>query len=71
MILIIVLGAIIFNKFVAVTRLPFALAEWVVGLDMPPMAIMGLIIFVYLVGGCFMDALGLILLTVPIFFPVA
>ncbi len=71
MILIIVLGAVIFNKFIAVTRLPFALAEWVVGLDMPPMAVMGLIIFVYLIGGCFMDALGLILLTVPIFFPVA
>jgi tripartite ATP-independent transporter DctM subunit len=71
MILILVLGAVIFNKFIAVTRLPFALAEWVVGLDMPPMAVMGLIIFVYLIGGCFMDALGLILLTVPIFFPVA
>lgn len=71
MILIIVLGAVIFNKFIAVTRLPFALAEWVVGLDMPPMAVMGLIIVVYLIGGCFMDALGLILLTVPIFFPVA
>jgi tripartite ATP-independent transporter DctM subunit len=71
MILIIVVGAIIFNKFVAITRLPFALAEWTVSLDMPPLAIMGLIICIYLVGGCFMDALGLILLTVPIFFPVA
>jgi tripartite ATP-independent transporter DctM subunit len=71
MILIIVLGAIIFNKFIAITRLPYALAEWVVDLNMPPLAIMALIIFVYLIGGCFMDALGLILLTVPIFFPVA
>jgi tripartite ATP-independent transporter DctM subunit len=71
MILIIVVGAIIFNKFIAVTRLPFALADWVVTLDMPPMAVMGFIIFIYVVGGCFMDALGLILLTVPIFFPVA
>jgi len=71
MILIIVVGAIIFNKFVAVTRLPFALADWVVGLDVPPMVVMGMIIVVYLIGGCFMDALGLILLTVPIFFPVA
>jgi tripartite ATP-independent transporter DctM subunit len=71
MILIIVLGAIIFNKFVAITRLPFALADWAVTLNMPPLAIMSLIIFIYLIGGCFMDALGLILLTVPIFFPVA
>jgi C4-dicarboxylate transporter DctM subunit len=71
MILIIVLGAIIFNKFIAVTRVPFTLADWVVGLDLPPIVIMLMIIIVYLIGGCFMDALGLILLTVPIFFPVA
>ena len=71
MILIIVLGAIIFNKFIAVTRVPFALADWVVGLNLPPLVIMLMIIIVYLIGGCFMDALGLILLTVPIFFPVA
>ena len=71
MIMIIVLGAIIFNKFIAVTRVPFALADYVVGLNLPPLVIMGIIIIVYLIGGCFMDALGLILLTVPIFFPVA
>jgi tripartite ATP-independent transporter DctM subunit len=71
MILIIILGAIIFNKFVAVTRVPFALAEWVVGINLPPLVIMAMIIIVYIIGGCFMDSLGLILLTVPIFFPVA
>jgi C4-dicarboxylate transporter DctM subunit len=71
MIMIIVLGAIIFNKFIAVTRVPFALADWIVGFNLPPLVIMGMIIIVYLFGGCFMDALGLILLTVPIFFPVA
>jgi tripartite ATP-independent transporter DctM subunit len=71
MILIIILGAIIFNKFVAVTRIPFALADYVVSLDLPPMVVMILIIIAYLIGGCFMDSLGLILLTVPIFFPVA
>jgi C4-dicarboxylate transporter DctM subunit len=71
MILIIILGAIIFNKFVAVTRVPFALSDWVAGLDLPPLVVMGMIIMVYLIGGCFMDALGLILLTVPIIFPVA
>ena len=71
MILIIILGAIIFNKFIAVTRVPFALADWVVGLNLPPIVIMIMIIIAYLIGGCFMDSLGLILLTVPIFFPVA
>ncbi len=71
MILIIVLGAIIFNKFIAVTRVPFALADFVVGLNLPPVVIMAMILIAYMIGGCFMDALGLILLTVPIFFPVA
>jgi C4-dicarboxylate transporter, DctM subunit len=71
MIMIIVLGAILFNKFIAVTRIPFALADLVVGLNLPPLVIMCMIIVVYMIGGCFMDALGLILLTVPIFFPVA
>ena len=71
MILIIILGAIIFNKFIAVTRVPFALADWVVSLNLPPMVVMIMIIIAYLIGGCFMDSLGLILLTVPIFFPVA
>ncbi len=71
MILVIVLGAVIFNKFVAVTRVPFALADWIAALNLPPLVIMVMIIVVYLIGGCFMDALGLILLTVPIFFPVA
>ena len=71
MIMVIVLGAVIFNKFIAVTRVPFALADMVVGLNLPPLVIMCMMIVVYLIGGCFMDALGLILLTVPIFFPVA
>ncbi|UCE35813.1 MAG: TRAP transporter large permease subunit [Deltaproteobacteria bacterium] len=56
---------------VAITRVPFALSEWVAGLELPPLVVMGMIIMVYLIGGCFMDALGLILLTVPIIFPVA
>jgi len=71
MILIVVTGAMIFNRFIAVTRIPFELANFVAGLNLPPMAIMAMIIVAYIVGGCFIDALGLILLTVPIFFPLA
>jgi C4-dicarboxylate transporter DctM subunit len=71
MILIVVTGAMIFNRFLAVTRLPFELATFVAGFDLPPLIVMGMIIVAYVVGGCFIDALGLILLTVPIFFPVA
>ena len=70
MILVIVAGATIFGHFLAVTRIPFDIANFVVGFNLPPWVIMSLILFVYLIGGCFIDALALIMLTVPIFFPV-
>jgi tripartite ATP-independent transporter DctM subunit len=70
MVMIIVTGAIIFGHFMAVAKLPLVLSEWVGGLPLPPMAIMGVIVLLYLVGGCFMDALALITLTVPIIYPV-
>ena len=71
MVLVIVTGATVFGHFLAITRIPFELAGWVRGLPLPPWGIMGVIIFIYLIGGCFMDSLALILLTIPIFFPVA
>ena len=70
MILVIVAGATVFGHFLAITRIPFDIASWVTGLNIPSFAIMGLIILVYLAGGCFIDALALIMLTVPIFYPV-
>jgi tripartite ATP-independent transporter DctM subunit len=71
MVLVIVAGATVFGHFLAVTRIPYIIADWVAGLPLPPWAIMGVIVFIYLIGGCFMDALGMILLTIPIFYPVA
>ena len=70
MILVIVAGATIFGHFLAVTRIPFDISNWISGFNAPPFAIMGLIILLYLIGGCFLDALALITLTVPIFYPV-
>ncbi|MFO7559590.1 MAG: TRAP transporter large permease [Desulfobacterales bacterium] len=70
MILVIVAGATVFGHFLAITRIPFDIASWVAGLNLPPFAIMGMIIMIYLAGGCFIDALALIMLTVPIFYPV-
>ena len=70
MILLLVAGAVIFGHFLAVTRIPFELANWVAGLALPNWAIIFMIIFVYLVGGCFIDALALIMLTIPVFYPV-
>lgn len=70
MVLVIVAGATIFGHFLAITGLPTALAEWLAGLPLPPVITMALIIFFFLVAGCFVDGLALILLTIPIFYPV-
>jgi len=70
MVMTIVAGAIIFGKFLAVTQVPANLALWLSGLILPGWAIMTLIILFYLVGGCFLDALALDILTIPIFYPV-
>jgi len=69
MVMIIVAGAVVFGHFIAVAKIPLMLAAWVVGLPLPPVAIMGVIVLIYLLGGCFMDALALISLTIPIFYP--
>ena len=70
MVLAIVAGATVFGHFLAVSRIPFDIANWIAGLHLPAVAVMFLIILIYLIGGCFIDALALIMLTVPIFYPV-
>ena len=70
MILVIVAGATIFGHFLAVTRIPFDIAQGVSEIQLPRWAIMLIIIAVYLVGGCVIDSLALIMLTIPIFYPV-
>ena len=69
MVMFIVAGAIIFGHFIAVTKIPFILSDWVAQLNMPPMIIIGLIVLIHLIGGCFMDGFALIVLTVPIMLP--
>jgi C4-dicarboxylate transporter DctM subunit len=71
MILMIVSGATVFGHFLAVTTIPSTLSTWVAGLPLPSWGIMLVIMLFFLLGGCFMDALGMILLTIPIFYPVA
>ncbi len=70
MVLLLVAGAVVFGHFLAVTRIPFNVAHWVAALDMPGWAIIAMIVLVYLLGGCFIDALALIMLTIPIFYPI-
>ena len=70
MILLIVAGATVFGHFLAITRIPFDIATWVSSLAFHPWIIMLLILLIYFIGGCFIDSLALIMLTVPIFYPV-
>jgi len=67
----ILLTAMIFGYFLAVTRLPFELADVVAGLPIPPLGVLLLILLIYMVLGCVMPALAMIVLTVPIFYPLA
>jgi C4-dicarboxylate transporter, DctM subunit len=70
MVMTIVAGAIIFGHFLAITQVPAQMASWLAGLPLPGFCIIGLIIVFYLIGGCFLDALALDILTIPIFYPV-
>lgn len=70
MVIMLVAGATIFGHFLALTRIPMEGANLVASLNWPGWAIVSLICLIYLVGGCFIDALALITLTVPIFYPI-
>jgi tripartite ATP-independent transporter DctM subunit len=71
MVIVIIAGAMIFGRFLAVTRIPFDIASWVVALPVPNMIIVTIIFAIYILGGAVMDALALLLITIPVFFPVA
>ena len=70
MIVLIIAGAFILMKFMAVSRLPSWLADFVSGLPFPPMIILLLILCLYIILGMFLDIYAAILLTLPILFPV-
>ncbi|MGB9904654.1 MAG: TRAP transporter large permease, partial [Desulfotomaculales bacterium] len=70
MILAVIAGATVFGRFMAVTTIPFILAGWVQSLPFSPAVITAVIIFIFFVGGCFIDVMALITLLVPILFPI-
>jgi len=70
MVLVIITGAVIFGHFMAISTTPFILADWIGGLPIHPMAVMAILIFIYFLGGFFMDSMALIVVTIPIFFPI-
>ncbi|MCY4196086.1 MAG: TRAP transporter large permease [Rhodobacteraceae bacterium] len=70
MIFMILFGAAVYNSFLALSRLPFEAAVFVNGLELSPWLVLTLILTCYLILGCFMDSLSMIILTIPVFFPV-
>jgi tripartite ATP-independent transporter DctM subunit len=70
MIFFIVLGAGIFNSFLALTQLPQNAAAWVGDQGYSPWVILTAVLLMYLVFGCIMDSLSMVLLTVPIIYPI-
>ncbi len=69
MVFMIVLGAAAFNTFLALSQLPQELAGWVGEQGFGPYTVLCAILVFYLIFGCVMDSLSMILLTIPIFFP--
>jgi C4-dicarboxylate transporter DctM subunit len=70
MIFMILMGADFFNAFLGFSRMPLELADWIATSGLSPIVILLLMIGIYLLLGCVMDSLAMILLTVPVFWPV-
>ncbi len=69
MVLLLIAGSQVFGHFLAVTSIPFITADWVAGLPINRNLVMIVIIFIYLLGGSFIDDLAFMILATPIFFP--
>jgi tripartite ATP-independent transporter DctM subunit len=69
MLFIILIGAIVFSRFLAVTRIPFDLSSYIAALDVSRYVVIGIIIVVMVFLGCFIEGISLMVLTVPILYP--
>ena len=70
MILTIIACATVFGHFITVSKVPLFVSKWISSLHVPPYVIILVIILIYLVGGCFIDMIPLIILTIPILYPI-
>jgi tripartite ATP-independent transporter DctM subunit len=70
MFLLMMIGVSILMKFMAISKLPFVLGDLIAGLHIPGMAVIIAIVIMYIILGCFMDALLAIIITLPIIYPV-
>jgi tripartite ATP-independent transporter DctM subunit len=70
MIFTILIGAILFNNFLILASIPTLISDWITGLPLGKAAILMVIIAMYFVLGCLLDSLAMVLLTIPIVFPI-
>ena len=70
MVFLILLGAAVFNAFLGLTRLPQLSAAWIAAAELSPWLVLAAVLSGYLILGCVMDSLSMILLTVPVVFPI-
>jgi tripartite ATP-independent transporter DctM subunit len=70
MLLIILSGAMVMGKFFTITQIPMNLANWVTGLPLSKHSILFAILFIYFLCGCFTEVFSVMIITIPIFFPV-
>jgi tripartite ATP-independent transporter DctM subunit len=70
MVLFLVAGATVFSYFLALSTIPMAVSAWIAGLEVSRYAVLVLIIFIYFALGCFLDAVSMMVLTLPVVFPV-
>ncbi len=70
LIFLILLGAELFNAFLALTQMPAAMAKIVEGLNAPPLVVLVAMLLIYLLLGCVMESMAMVLLTLPVFLPI-
>ncbi|MCA0206845.1 TRAP transporter large permease [Pararhodobacter sp.] len=66
----VLIGAMLFGYFLAITQSPQKLTSWLVALDFGPMGTLALILLVFIIAGCILDSMAMIILMVPIVYPV-
>jgi len=69
MIFILIIGSMIFMRFLAVSNLPFVLSEFVAGMDVPGYVVIIVVIVFYIFVGCFLDIFSSLVLTIPVIYP--
>ena len=70
MVFLLLIGAQVFSSFLAVTRVPMLLANYIQGMEVSRYLILAVIVIIYAGLGCIMDALAMMMMTVPIFYPI-